>query len=67
MGLEDAVILSRCVGSYPNWIVALKHYEATRISRASKIQHDSSGNQWLRKSENPDWVYGFDAWTEELC
>ena len=67
MGLEDAVILSRCVGSYPNWIDALKHYEATRISRASKIQHGSSGNQWLRKSENPDWVYGFDAWTEELC
>ncbi len=67
MGLEDAVILSRCVGSYPNWINALKHYEATRISRVSKIQHGSSSNQWLRKSENPDWVYGFDAWTEELC
>ena len=67
MGLEDAAILARCVEKYPDWIEALTHYEATRISRTSKIQYGSRGNQWLRKSGNPDWVYGFDAWTQELC
>ena len=66
MGLEDAAILSRCIEKYPDWINALNHYETTRIARANKIQHGSRDNQWLRKSGNPDWVYGFDAWREEL-
>jgi len=66
MGLEDAVILSRCAETYPKWSEALKHYEMTRIPRASKIQRGSHENEWLRKPGNPDWVYGFDAWSENI-
>ncbi len=66
MGLEDAAILSRCVETYPKWSEALRHYEKTRIPRASRIQRGSHENEWLRKPGNPDWVYGFDAWSENL-
>lgn len=66
MGLEDAAILSRCVDANANWATAIAQYERTRIERASRIQRGSHDNNWLREQGNPDWVYGYDAWTTEL-
>ena len=67
MGLEDAAILSRCVRANPDWPAALAQYERTRIGRASRIQLGSHRNEWLREPGNPDWVYGYDAWTADLA
>ena len=67
MGLEDAAILSRCVGANDAWSAALSQYERTRIGRASRIQLGSHRNEWLREPGNPDWVYGYDAWNAELA
>jgi len=67
MGLEDAVVLSRCLqeagGDAPG---ALLRYERARLERASRIQRGSLQNDWLRSDTNADWVYGYDAWTEPL-
>ena len=41
-------------------------YEATRKPRASAVQTGSSANTWMRNETNPDWVYGYDAWTAPL-
>ncbi len=67
MGLEDAAILSRCVAAEADWPGALAQYERTRMERASKIQLGSHRNEWLREPGNPDWVYGYDAWTADLA
>ncbi len=68
MGLEDAVVLSRCLhgvdaGGIPS---AFERYQAARIKRASRIQLASRQNDWLRSDTNADWVYGYDAWTVAL-
>ncbi|HIA81434.1 MAG TPA: salicylate hydroxylase, partial [Rhodospirillales bacterium] len=56
MGLEDAVVLSRCVDTSEEWSTAIRRYEGTRIERTSKIQLGSNQNEWLRETGNPDWV-----------
>ena len=67
MGLEDAAVLSRCVEGSVDWPTALVQYEKTRLERASEIQLASHQNNWLRDSGNPDWVYGYDAWSADLA
>jgi salicylate hydroxylase/6-hydroxynicotinate 3-monooxygenase len=80
--IEDAAILSRClagadVDALP---IALQQYEATRRPRASRIQSLSHLNKrdWMRvdtstpesapkEKAEPDWVYGYDAWTAPLA
>ena len=42
-------------------------YEATRKPRASQVQAGSSANTWMRNATNPDWLYGYDAWTAPLA
>jgi salicylate hydroxylase/6-hydroxynicotinate 3-monooxygenase len=27
------------------------------------VQTGSSANTWMRNATNPDWLYGYDAWT----
>jgi salicylate hydroxylase/6-hydroxynicotinate 3-monooxygenase len=45
---------------------AFRVYEATRKPRASAVQTGSSANTWMRNETNPDWLYGYDAWSVPL-
>jgi salicylate hydroxylase/6-hydroxynicotinate 3-monooxygenase len=67
--IEDAAVLSRCLdGVAPDGIpAAFRRYEATRKPRTSIIQQTSAQNTWLRNATDPDWVYGYDAWTAALA
>ena len=67
--IEDGAVLSRCLdGVDPDGVAAaLRRFEATRKPRTSEIQQTSAQNTWLRGSTNPDWVYGYDAWTVPLA
>jgi salicylate hydroxylase/6-hydroxynicotinate 3-monooxygenase len=62
-------VLSRCLaGVDPDGVAdALRRYEATRKPRTSTIQQTSAQNTWLKGSTDPDWVYGYDAWSEPLA
>ena len=42
-------------------------HEATRKPRTSAVQTGSSANTWMRNETNPDWLYGYDAWTVPLA
>ena len=67
MGLEDAVVLSRCLQQSPDDLPqALQRYERARLERTSSIQRGSLQNDWLKADTNADWVYGFDAWSAPL-
>ena len=37
-----------------------------RRERTSQIQGTSQQNTWMREATDPDWVYGYDAWTAPL-
>jgi salicylate hydroxylase/6-hydroxynicotinate 3-monooxygenase len=66
--IEDAAVLARCLdGVTVNGVAAaFKLYEAIRKPRATAIQQGSAKNNWMRTDTNPDWVYGYDAWTVPL-
>jgi salicylate hydroxylase len=66
MGIEDAVVLARCLAAGPDGAAALRNYEALRKPRASQIQVASGKNDWLRNDNNADGVYGYDAWATPL-
>jgi len=80
--IEDAAVLARCFDGIEKAGVngAFRQYEATRLPRASKIQSLSHLNkrEWMRvdaaapdagvkEKAEPDWVYGYDAWTAPLA
>lgn len=67
--IEDGAVLARCLdGVDPDGVAAAFHrFEATRKPRTSEVQQTSAQNTWLRGSTNPDWVYGYDAWTVKLA
>jgi salicylate hydroxylase/6-hydroxynicotinate 3-monooxygenase len=69
MALEDAAVLSRCVAQagITQPAAAFMAFEATRKPRASQVQTGSSANGWMRNQTNPDWLYGYDAWTAPLA
>jgi len=77
--IEDAAMLARSMEAYGDLDKAFSVYEATRRPRASKIQSLSHLNrrEWMKADINnlsagpkekaePDWVYGYDAWTAPL-
>jgi salicylate hydroxylase/6-hydroxynicotinate 3-monooxygenase len=66
--LEDAAVLSRCLEGIDRDGVeqAFRRYEVVRRPRTSQIQQTSSTNTWMRRETNPDWVYGYDAWSVPL-
>ncbi len=65
--IEDAAILSRCLNEIDSVEDALKSYESHRKPRTSRIQAISSANTWMKTQEsNPDWLYGYDAWSAPL-
>jgi 2-polyprenyl-6-methoxyphenol hydroxylase-like FAD-dependent oxidoreductase len=66
MALEDAAVLARCLDEIDDVAEAFRAYEATRKERASAVQTGSSANTWMRNATNPDWLYGYDAWTAPL-
>ena len=68
MALEDAVILARCLegASDASIETALQTYEANRKPRTSAVQAGSSANTWMRNATDPNWLYGYDAWTVPL-
>lgn len=63
-GIEDAVVLSRCLaGAGVDGIgAALARYQRNRMPRAARIQKTSHENQFLKTQQDADWVYGHDAW-----
>ncbi|WP_081967455.1 FAD-dependent monooxygenase [Paracoccus halophilus] len=65
MAIEDAVVLSRALGGVDAQGIpaALRHYQAVRIPRTSRVQERSLANEWLKEGGNADWVYGYDAWS----
>jgi salicylate hydroxylase/6-hydroxynicotinate 3-monooxygenase len=68
MAIEDAAILSRCLQGVAREGVAaaFRRFEATRKPRCSRMQLSSRTNTWLKDPTDPDWVYGYDAWTAPL-
>lgn len=67
--LEDAAVLARCLEGKDGGGVedAFARYEATRKERTSRIQLTSRRNEWMSTRTDPDWVYGYDAWSEPLA
>ena len=66
--LEDAAVLSRCLsdGGTDDLASSFRRFEAARKPRTSKIQATSHRNEFMRQKTDPDWVYGYDAWTAPL-
>jgi len=69
MAIEDAAVLSRCLGGVERDGVAnaFRRFEATRKERTELIQQTSRANKWLSGKTNADWVYGYDAWNVPLA
>jgi salicylate hydroxylase len=68
MGLEGVAVLERCLAEADGDIAAaFDRYARTRMPRAHGIQRDSNANNWLRFTNDPGPVYGFDAWTAPLA
>jgi 2-polyprenyl-6-methoxyphenol hydroxylase-like FAD-dependent oxidoreductase len=67
MALEDAAVLARCLAEIGDIAEAFQIYEATRKPRASAVQTGSSANTWMRNATDPDWLYGYDAWSAPLA
>ena len=66
--IEDACVLTRSLLECgDNFAAAFTRFELHRKPRTSRIQAISSANTWLRTAEgNPDWLYGYNAWTAPL-
>ena len=69
MAIEDAAVLSRCLKNVDRAGVAgasaVTRPPASRARRG--LQLSSRTNTWLREPTDPDWVYGYDAWTVPLA
>jgi 6-hydroxynicotinate 3-monooxygenase len=61
MAIEDAAVLARCLAQSDDCATAFKLYQATRMSRVSKVQQLSAENSFLRTPTDPSWVFGYDA------
>jgi salicylate hydroxylase/6-hydroxynicotinate 3-monooxygenase len=65
--MEDGVVLARCLAGAPDDIEqTFQRYAALRRPRTAKVQLTSHMNTWMRGATNPDWVYGYDAWSTPL-
>jgi 6-hydroxynicotinate 3-monooxygenase len=60
MAVEDAAILSRCISNFSDLDLALRTYEATRISRVADVQRISIDNSWMRGPTDVEWFYRYD-------
>jgi salicylate hydroxylase/6-hydroxynicotinate 3-monooxygenase len=66
--MEDAAVLARCVAAAETLPQAFRLYEDHRKPRVSRVQAISSANTWMSTAagSDPDWLYGYDAWTAPL-
>lgn len=64
--MEDAAVLTRVLSDGGSVADAFRRYEATRKPRTTQIQAGSHRNDWLHKTADTGWVYGYDAWTVPL-
>lgn len=64
--MEDAVVLARCIDADRDVESAFNRYEGLRKGRTSRIQITSHMNTWMKQRTDPDWVYGYDAWSVPL-
>jgi salicylate hydroxylase/6-hydroxynicotinate 3-monooxygenase len=65
--MEDGIVAARCLTETPEDIVgAFERYTAARRPRTARVQLTSHMNTWMRQATNPDWVYGYDAWSAPL-
>lgn len=65
--IEDAVVLARCLQAAGGAAVAFRRYEALRRGRTARIQTISSANTWMQGgTDDPAWLYGYDAWSVPL-
>jgi 2-polyprenyl-6-methoxyphenol hydroxylase-like FAD-dependent oxidoreductase len=69
MALEDAAVLARCFDEMAGDGVerVFDAFEASRKPRTSRVQAGSSANNWMRNATDPDWLYGYDAWSAPLA
>jgi salicylate hydroxylase/6-hydroxynicotinate 3-monooxygenase len=69
MALEDAAVLARCFAEMPDEDVerVFDTFETSRKPRTSRVQAGSSANNWMRNATDPDWLYGYDAWSAPLA
>jgi 6-hydroxynicotinate 3-monooxygenase len=69
MAIEDAAVLSRCLGGVERDGIAdaFLRFEATRQERTARVQQTSRTNTWLKEKTDTDWVYAYDAWTVPLA
>ncbi|HEY8612855.1 MAG TPA: FAD-dependent monooxygenase, partial [Roseomonas sp.] len=65
--IEDGAVLARCLDEASTLEGAFSRYEATRRERTSRVQLTSHRNEWMSRRTDPDWVYGYDAWTVPLA
>jgi salicylate hydroxylase/6-hydroxynicotinate 3-monooxygenase len=68
MAIEDAAILSRCLEGVDRDGVAsaFGRYERNRKLRTARMQLTSRANSWGKGATDPDWVYGYNAWTAAI-
>lgn len=69
MAIEDAAMLVRCMEEHDSDLdFAFRVYAVTRQPRTDLVQHYSHNNDWLQyaESSDPDWVFGYDVFTEPL-
>jgi len=67
--MEDAAVLARCIEAAETLKDAFRLYEDHRKPRVSRVQAISSANTWMSPtggSGDPDWLYGYDAWSAPL-
>jgi len=67
MAIEDAAILSRCIGTFDDPGTAFAVYEATRIPRVGDVQRISIENSWMHGPTEVDWFFRYDPCTAELA
>jgi tRNA (cytidine(34)-2'-O)-methyltransferase len=65
--IEDAAVLTRCLDDSGDPAEAFARFAKSRQERTGTIQLTSHKNEWLSKRTDPDWVYGYDAWTTPLA
>ena len=63
MAMEDAVVLARCIGHYPEEHIASAFalYRSTRYDRTKRIKLESDKHEWMRHGSEADWVFGYEA------
>jgi 6-hydroxynicotinate 3-monooxygenase len=67
MAIEDAAILSRCLGELDTPAEAFRIYEATRQTRVGDVQRISIENSWMHGPTDTDWFYCYDPCTAALA